>query len=113
MFEFKSLEATLSPDCQAWDLPYDMASMLKTFVGFERMIITARLRSYNIEIYGWRTRPDDSQIEHYINTMQYELGPWLCPVIFKTMDDGNVTEELGEAFGTILFSNIVREQLCS
>ena len=68
-------------DLQAWQLSERMASLLRTFVGFERIKITVRLRPYEVDYYKG-PRPHDREVEEEeledcIRSFDERLRPWL------------------------------------
>ncbi|KAL9066083.1 MAG: hypothetical protein Q9161_007808 [Pseudevernia consocians] len=86
-------------DLQAWDLTEQMVSLLRTFVGFERIRITVRLRSYDIEddegdslSYTLNMK---EQREDYIKEMDERLGSYLGPAGCTSIDDPDTADSWG------------------
>lgn len=94
-------------DLQAWHLTDLMGSVLRTFVGFERIRITVRLRPYDggngerIRPYDWDV--EEEEREDYVNAMDERLGPWLGLAQWTVLGDDNTSEGSGNAFESMLF----------
>lgn len=86
-------------DLQAWDLTEQMVSLLRTFLGFERIRITVRLRSYDIEDDEGHTLSYtlgiEEQREDYIKEMDERLGPWLGPADCTSIGDSDTADSWG------------------
>lgn len=95
-------------DLQAWELSERMASLLRTFVGFQRIKITVRLRPYEVDYYKG-PRPHDREVEEEewedcIERFDERLGPWLGTADMSS-SFGNGEEGSGNCFESMLFFN--------
>lgn len=86
-------------DLQEWDLTEQLVSLLRTFVGFERIKITIRLRSYDAEDDDEHTLSYNlgikEQREDYVKEMDERLGPWLGPADCTSIDGSDSAEGWG------------------
>ena len=95
-------------DLQAWQLSERMASLLRTFVGFERIKITVRLRAYETDYYKG-PRPYDREVEEEewedcIRSFNERLGPWLGTADMSA-GFGNDEEGSGNCFESMIYFN--------
>lgn len=94
-------------DLQTWYLTDLLASVLRTFVGFERIRITVQLR-LNEDDDVDRFRPydrNDAELEReiYIDDVNERLGPSLGLAQPTFLGEKNTSQGWGNAFDSMLF----------